>query len=161
MEDPEEKEEKKFEYTFGRELAFNHLTEKHSRLLLHVDSLDLKLSQSIALNGVILSFVFFRMNEAHSTWIFALGISLILISTVIGVYAFLGKKYLDGLSEEFFEDKEKEKFTDFKIYQTIESRLIKDLIYNREVQRKKAKLFNFMIIICAGGLISLIVGYYA
>lgn len=51
---------------FGRELTdedkiiFEHLSKRHEDLLSFADALDSKLAQIIALNGLILSFVFYR-----------------------------------------------------------------------------------------------------
>lgn len=96
--------------TFGSELTdedkiiFEHLSKRHEDLLSFADALDSKLAQIIALNGLILSFVFYRGTEAAIPSIFISGLFVIVISIIFGVFGYCCQEFSAGLSGNFFRD---------------------------------------------------------
>lgn len=163
-EDPHEKN-KTTSVIFGRELTdedkiiFEHLSKRHEDLLSFADALDSKLAQIIALNGLILSFVFYRGNEAAMPPVFIFGLGVIVISIIIGVYGYHSTKFSAGLSGNFF--REYKGFDSGKGLSILYDRLVKGIEKNTKTQSIKARFFNYMLILNIIGLTILLVGYYA
>lgn len=134
------------------EIIFDNLAAQHARILSHVDALDQKIAQAIALNGVILSFVFDKLPNANSTFLFSAGLVLILVSLVHGILAYSGKVFMDSPSPDFYKDK--------KGLEKLKEQLVKDNIHNIEVQKTKGNMFNLVLVFSVIGIILIVGGYY-
>lgn len=131
---------------------FNYLVKQHDRLLRHNDAIDMKIAQGIAFNGVILSFIFDKLYTAKQEWLFALGLAIIVISMIIGIYIYSGRLFSDSPRPEFYEecnDKSELQIT-----------LVKDIRENDKILKFKANWFNKMLILNVLGIIVFIIGYY-
>ncbi len=135
------------------EIIFDNLSVQHARILLHIDALDQKIAQAIALNGVILSFVFDKLPNANSYFLFSAGLILILVSIVLGFLAYSGKVFMDSPNSNFYKDN--------KGIEKLKDQLLKDNDHNISIQKTKGKLFNLVLFFGVVGLILIIGGYYA
>lgn len=140
-------------------IIFNHLFDRHKNLLSYVDVLDTKVAQVIALNGVILSFVFFRAGEATSKNVYIYGLFLILTSIVIGILGYAPRSFYVGASTKFFEDSES--FRDGEAMKKLKHQLLLDINRNEKAQKFKANILSYMLVFLIIGLFTLVVGYYA
>lgn len=140
-------------------IVYEHLFDRHNNLLSHVDALDVKIAQIIALNGLILSITIFSANKAKFIELFFLGIFFIFLSIFIGVYSYKGRAFYIGASKEFF--------TEYDILprgeglKSLKKQLILDIKRNEKMHQKKSRFVNAMIYILVIGLILIVVGYYA
>jgi hypothetical protein len=134
-------------------IFMQHLRDQHSRSLSHVDALDMKIAQGIALSGIVLSFIFDKLWNANSQFIFAAGLFLILISIGLGACAFRCATCKDGPSGDFY-------FNSSVDTEDLKKQLVRELDHNNEIQSEKAKWFDLMLIFNIIGLASLIIGYY-
>jgi hypothetical protein len=149
----------RFNITDEDKIIFQHLLERHKNLLSFVDVLDTKFSTAIALNGVILSFTFFRADQANQIQIFVLGLSLIVISILIGIYGYSPRTLFAGMNVGFFKQYDNQESGNG--IRDLKDQLILDIERNEKTQNFKAEIFEIMLIINIIGIIILILGYYA
>lgn len=131
---------------------FDYLSSQHERLLRHVDALDGKIAQVVALNGIVLSFIFDKLHSASSEFLFEIGLILILLSIGFGVIAFIGRSFQDGPTPKSYK-------SDGTI-NDLKELLIQDMEHNHPVLASKGRWFNIMLILNISGLTFVIIGYY-
>jgi hypothetical protein len=136
----------------GDELLTEYLIKQHDRQLSNVDSLDAKIAQGIALNGLILSFIFDKSSVLREPILFNTGLVVIMISILLGVVAYQAKQFHDSPNTEFYRDDQSA--AHLKIF------LINDIDYNQSINKTKAFCFNLMLYFNILGLGTVIVGYY-
>jgi len=148
----------RFNITDEDKIVFQHLFDRHKNLLSFVDVLDTKFSTAIALNGLILSFTFFRADDASQTKFFILGLFFILSSILIGIYGYFPRTYFAGMNVDFYDQ-----YDDFSWGEGIKElkeQLTLDIKRNEKIQNSRATLFTYVLIFNIAGLTTLIVGYY-
>ena len=172
-------------------IIFDYLKEQHQRVLSHLDSMDLKIAQVLALNGLLLSFVFDKLSAAQNPFLFLTGLFCITISLGVGVLIYTGMEVLDSPDKRFYVESNDPR--------TLKKALIKDIFgskggseiktstheqhkpeiitdYSRKIMKFfyvdssegndqilkfKAQWFNITLRLILLGLIILIIGYYA
>jgi hypothetical protein len=139
-------------------LIFEHLFQRHKNLLLFIDALDTKFSHIIALNGLILSFILIKSSEVKNVYLYVFGLSLLIVTIIIGIYGYKTREYLTGAHEKFFTDYDN--FPPGVGLKILKERLIRDIENNRETQNQKAKIFDLMLIVNIIALTLVIIGYY-
>lgn len=137
---------------YNTKRVFEYIVCQHERVLRHVDALDMKIAQVVALNGVVLSFIFDKLPGANSEFLFGIGLILILLSIGFGVVAFVGRNFSDSPDPSSYGD------TDTVV--ELRDLLIDDMKQNLEVQQTKVKWFNAMLIFNILGLTFVVLGYY-
>lgn len=88
----------------NEEIIFDYLKEQHQRVLSHLDSMDLKIAQILALDGIILSFVFDKLSAAQNQTIFLTGLFCIIIALGIGVRVYFGMEVCDSPEKRFYDE---------------------------------------------------------
>lgn len=145
-----EKDSENSEYDTER--VFEYIVCQHERVLRHVDALDMKIAQVVALNGVVLSFIFDKLHGANSEFLFEIGLILILLSIGFGVAAFVGRNFSDSPDPSSYGDKD--------TVEELRDLLIEDMKQNLKVQQTKANWFNVMLVLNILGLTFVVFGYY-
>ncbi len=140
-------------------IVFNHLFDRHNNILSQVDALDTKIAQSAALECIILSFIFFRVEEAASANVYFYGLFLIFISVAIGVLGYAPRVFYAGASTRFFSDCET--FSEGEAVIKLKQQLILDIDRNEEGLIFKAKTLRYTLTFLIVGLFTIMVGYYA
>jgi len=135
-----------------------HLFDRHRNLLVFGDSLDSKLAQMIALNGLILSFVLIKSADVKSLGLYISGLSLIILAIIIGILGYKSREWLSGVKEDFFMDYDS--FAPGEGIKILKEQLIEDIEANTITQNQKALIFDRMLYIDIIGFIVLVVGYY-
>lgn len=148
----------RFNITDEDKIIFQHLFDRHKNSLSFVDVLDTKFSTAIALNGIILSFTFFRADVATQPNIFVLGLFFILSSICLGIYGYSPKTFFAGMNGNFFEIYDK--FAPGTGIKELKDQLTLDLERNEKRFGKKAGIFYYMLLFNIIGLTTLIIGYY-
>lgn len=131
---------------------FNYIVTQHDRLFRHIDALDLKIAQVAAINALVLSVIITQLRNANSEFLFTMGLTLIIMSLFIAVYAIAVRPFDDSPSPESYG--EGGSFEEFK------NLLISDMETNRLLQNNKAKCFNIMLVVYIIGLMLVIGGFY-
>lgn len=139
-------------------ILFEHLSDRHRLFFSHVDALDAKFAQVIALNGVILSFVFDKGANAASKALFGIGLFIILTSVFIGLFGYLSREFYTGASTKFFTVCDT--FAEGDGVKELKDQLILDIERNVKSHNTKAYIFDIMLILSVVGLLVLVVGYY-
>lgn len=135
-----------------QKIIFDYLREQHKRMLNNVDSLDQKIAQTIALNSIILSFILDKLIQARSYFLFSAGLTLIVVSLVIGIFTYAGKVFHDSPAPSFYKED--------KGLKLLRKYLIEDNSYNVKINERKIDMFNLLLKFSVIGLILIIVGYY-
>ncbi len=133
---------------------FDYLKTQHARYLNHLDILNRKITQTIAANIIVMSFVFDKMKNAHATFLYASGLTLILVSLGLCVFAYRTKEVCDSPKISAYHKKDDE------IKKILIEELSDDIVENKKIQEQKANLFDISLFILFLGMIVLMVGYY-
>lgn len=139
-------------------ILFEHLSDRHKLFFSHVDALDAKFAQVIALNGVILSFIFDKGADAASKALFGIGLFIILASVFIGLFGYISREFYTGASTKFFI--KCDQFARGEGIKELKDQLILDIERNVKSHNTKAFIFDLMLILSVIGLLVLVVGYY-
>jgi hypothetical protein len=185
----DKKDSDKNENHNNEEIIFDYLKEQHQRVLSHLDSMDLKIAQILALDGIILSFVFDKLNAAQNHTIFLTGLFCIIIALAIGVRVYFGMEVCDSPQKRFYDESNdpsvlkkaliKDIFgsEDSSKLKSEECGLLKkqyqqffceikeffkfdDNAGNDKILKFKGNWFNIMLSLIMVGLVILVIGYY-
>lgn len=140
-------------------IIIQHLFERHRTSLSSGDAIDMKLAQTIALTGVILSFILIKSPEIHYLSIYITGIFFLIGSIFIGILAFRSTEWCAGANARFFKDCG-EKISSKDGVRRIKDMLADDIQDNKVILAKKSNLFNIMLYFNIIGLVIVIIGYY-
>ncbi|WP_319581003.1 hypothetical protein [uncultured Methanospirillum sp.] len=146
------------EITESDKFVIQHLFDRHNNQLSFVDALDTKYSQIIAINVVILSFIFDKMKDAHLQGLFVMGIFIIFSSILIGILGYACRDLYVGASKLFFMNYST--ISPKKGLNELLEQLIRDIDRNKKIQNIRANIFNITLIINIIGLLIVILGYY-
>lgn len=171
-------------------IIFDYLKEQHQRVLSHLDSMDLKIAQILALDGIILSFVFDKLSSAQNQMLFLTGLFCIILALSIGVRIYFGMEVCDSPERRFYRDSNDPNILKKALIKDIfgEEKPIEEqktrncaLITNRNQQffceikeffifdndegndkilKFKGNWFNIMLSLIMVGLVILVIGYY-
>jgi hypothetical protein len=170
----------------NEEIIFNYLKDQHQRVLSHLDSMDLKIAQILALDGIILSFVFDKLSAAHCQTIFLTGLFCIIIALGIGVRIYFGMEVCDSPEKRFYDESndplvlKKALIKDIFGTESVESKnctiierryqhflceveeflIFDDNAGNDKILKFKGSWFNIMLSLIMVGLVILVIGYY-
>jgi hypothetical protein len=174
------------ENSHDEEIIFNYLKDQHQRVLSDLDSMDLKIAQILALDGIILSFVFDKLSVAHCQPIFLTGLFCIIIALGIGVRIYFGMEVCDSPDKRFYDESndplvlKKALIKDIFGTEPVESGncavitnryqhfsceikeffIFDDNAGNDKILKFKGSWFNIMLSLIMMGLVILITGYY-
>jgi hypothetical protein len=129
-----------------------------NRVFSDIDALDTKFAQIIALDGLIISFVFLKTSPPHFINLFILGLVIILSSMTIGILSFSPKEFSSGPHHSFYKK--------YDIYPTgegikvLRDKLVDGYLKNLDIHNQKSELFKYMLITLLIGLIFLLLGYF-
>jgi hypothetical protein len=139
-------------------IIFEHLFQRHNNLLLFIDALDTKFSQIIALNGLILSFILIKSPDVKNIYVYIFGLSLIVLTIIIGIFGYRTREYLTGVHEKFFSAYDS--YEPGVGIKKLKDQLVRDIEVNTDTQNQKAKIFDKMLLVNIIALIVVIIGYY-
>lgn len=140
-------------------LIMQHLFERHRVSLNSGDAIDLKLAQMIALNGLILSFILIKSSDVKNISVFVFGISLLVVSIIIGVIGYRSTEWCAGANTIFFKECGN-KFSSKEGLRKLKEMLSDDIQENKETLNRKSEFFNIMLYFNILGLVIVIIGYY-
>jgi hypothetical protein len=139
-------------------IVIGHLIDTFNHLFSDIDALDTKIAQIIALNGLIVSFVFMKTEVPHLTNVFLLGIIIIITSMTIGIWSFLPKPFYVGPNFSFYY--KYDNMSEGEGIKKLKNKLIELYPENNRTHEEKAKFFRYMLILLLIGLIVLIFSYF-
>lgn len=172
------------------EIVFNYLKEQHQRVLSHLDSMDLKIAQILALDGIILSFVFDKVNAAQNQMIYLTGLFCIIVALGIGIRIYFGMEVCDSPDKRFYLESNDplvlkkalikdifgndkaingQKVVDCSVLtnrcqrfwcEIKEFWIFNDNTGNDKILKFKGNWFNLMLSLIMAGLVILVIGYY-
>lgn len=129
-----------------------YLVKQHERVINTVDTHNLKTTQSIAINAVILSFIFDKLKYANSPVFFGFGIVLIILALILGVLNIRSREIWDSPTRKFYERG--------KTSRELSEYLLEDIEDNKMILRKKNRIFDYMVLSTISGLLILVISYY-
>jgi len=172
------------------EIVFNYLKEQHQRVLSHLDSMDLKIAQILALDGIILSFVFDKLSAAQNQMIFLTGLFCIIVALGIGIRIYFGMEVCDSPDKRFYLESndplvlkkaliqdifgnekaiDRQKVVNCSVLTSRCQRfwceikefcIFNDNTGNDKILKFKGNWFNIMLSLIMVGLVILVIGYY-
>jgi hypothetical protein len=140
-------------------IIIEHLFDRHRVSITSGDSIDLKLAQMIALNGIILSFILIKSPEIKNLIVFIFGIGILICAIIIGIIGYRSTEWCVGANEIFFKEWNT-KFSSKEGVKKLVDMLSNDIHDNKKNLYRKAKIFDCMLYFNITGLILVVIGYY-